>query len=114
MGKNKKIYITESQLNNLISRVLVEQENIFEAVDPYACLDKEKSMAVQYSIGHGIEPIFVKYALGILGRESDYGKIYGAYAKKAGAEYVMNKLSEVVPGLGKYMVHMQKKQPLNM
>lgn len=98
MEKSKKIYITESQLNVLIDRVLVEQQSIFEAVGKYTCLDTEKSMAVQYSIAHGIEPIFVKYALGILGRESDYGKVYGAYAKKAAPEYIMNKLSEVVPG----------------
>jgi hypothetical protein len=98
MEKNRKIYISESQLNNLINHIVVEQKNIVENTEPYSCLDKEKSMAVQYSISHGIEPIFVKYALGILGRESDYGKIYGAYAKKAGAEYIMNKLSQVVPG----------------
>lgn len=98
MEKKRKIYISESQFNNLINHIVVEQQNIVENLEPYSCLDKEKSMAVQYSISHGIEPIFVKYALGILGRESDYGKIYGSYAKKAGTEYIMNKLSEVVPG----------------
>jgi hypothetical protein len=98
MEKKRKIYISESQLNNLIKHIVVEQQNVVENIEPYSCLDKEKSMAVQYTISHGVEPIFVKYALGILGRESDYGKIYGAYAKKAAPEYIMNKLSEVVPG----------------
>ncbi len=98
MEKKRKIYISELQLNNLIKHIVVEQQNVVENIEPYSCLDKEKSMAVQYAIAHGVNPIFVKYALGILGRESDYGKIYGAYAKKAAPEYVMNKLSEVVPG----------------
>ena len=98
MDKKRKIYISESQLNNLIKHIVVEQQNVVENIEPYSCLDKEKSMAVQYTISHGVEPIFVKYALGILGRESDYVKIYGAYAKKAAPEYIMNKLSEVVPG----------------
>jgi hypothetical protein len=109
MSKKKQIFISELQLKNLVGSIIQEQM-VKSAVDntklvapslntkKYTCLDNEKSMAVQYSIGHGIEPIFVKYALGILGRESDYGKIYGAYAKKAAPEYVMNKLSEVVPG----------------
>jgi hypothetical protein len=98
MEKKRKIYISEHQLNNLINHIVTEQKNIVENVSSFNCLDKEKSMAVQYAIAHGVDPMFVKYALGILGRESDYGKIYGAYAKKAAPEYVMNKLSEVVPG----------------
>lgn len=109
MSKKKQIFISELQLKNLVGSIIQEQM-VKTAVDntrmtapllgkkKYACLDNEKSMAVEYSISHGIEPIFVKYALGILGRESDYGKIYGAYAKKAAPEYIMNKLSEVIPG----------------
>jgi hypothetical protein len=121
MSKKKQIFISELQLKNLVGSIIQEQM-VKAAVDntklaapslntkKYACLDNEKSMAVQYSIGHGIEPIFVKYALGILGRESDYGKIYGAYAKKAAPEYIMNKLSEVVPGFRSLLQWAAKKR----
>jgi hypothetical protein len=121
MSKKKQIFISELQLKNLVGFIIQEQM-VKAAVDntklaapslntkKYTCLDNEKSMAVQYSIGHGIEPIFVKYALGILGRESDYGKIYGAYAKKAAPEYIMNKLSEVVPGFRSLLQWAAKKR----
>lgn len=116
MGKKRQIFISESQLKNLVNTIIVEQKIVNpyprqqNAADntrvapshgkpkTYGCLDYDMSLSVQYTIAHGIEPMFAKYALGILGRESDYGKIYGKYGQKAGVEYVMNKLSEVVPG----------------
>jgi hypothetical protein len=45
----------------------------------------------------GIDLFYIKYALGVLGRESDYGKIFGKYGVKAAPEYVMNKISETNP-----------------
>jgi len=64
----------------------------------FQCLTNELSAGAQYAISHNVNPFFVRYALGILGRESDFGKVMGKYGVKAVPEYVMNKLSEVVPG----------------
>jgi hypothetical protein len=64
----------------------------------FTCVTPELSAAAQYTISHGIDPFYVKYAMGILGRESDFGKVMGKYGVKAAPEYIMNKMSEVVPG----------------
>lgn len=65
----------------------------------YSCLPSSElaeaaAIAIQV---HKIEPIFVRYAAGILGRESDYGKLIGKYlptryAAKAGFEFIFNSL----------------------
>ena len=67
-------------------------------VQKYGCTTPELSAAAQYSISNGIDPFYVKYAMGILGRESDFGKVMGKYGIKAAPEYVMNKMSEIIPG----------------
>lgn len=64
----------------------------------FQCLTNELSAAAQYVISHGINPFFTKYSLGIIGRESDFGKVMGMYGVKAIPEYVMNKMSEIIPG----------------
>ena len=64
----------------------------------YDCLDLKTSLAVEYAISQGAKPNLVKFALGILGRESDFGEVMGAYGIKAVPEYIMNKMSEVIPG----------------
>ena len=64
----------------------------------FTCVTPELSAATQYTMSHGVDPFYVKYAMGILGRESDFGKVMGKYGVKAAPEYVMNKMSEVIPG----------------
>ena len=64
----------------------------------FTCVTPELSAAAQYTISHDVDPFYVKYAMGILGRESDFGKVMGKYGLKAAPEYVMNKMSEVIPG----------------
>jgi hypothetical protein len=108
----KIIKLTESDLELIVKKVLSEQDPMRTAVKTnqqvasstqklqkkFQCLDEEKSAAVQYAISQGANPFFVKYALGILGRESDFGQVMGKYGVKAAPEYVMNKMSEIVPG----------------
>jgi hypothetical protein len=64
----------------------------------FTCVTPELSAAAQYTISHGVDPFYVKYAMGILGRESDFGKVMGKYGLKAAPEYIMNKMSEDIPG----------------
>ena len=109
----KIIKLTELDLINIVKRVLKEQSvvgapNMGTINKPqtiskplpkkYQCLTNELSAAAQYALAHEVNPFFVKYALGILGRESDFGKVMGKYGVKAVPEYVMNKMSEVIPG----------------
>jgi hypothetical protein len=108
----KIIKLTESDLELIVKKVLSEQDPMRTAVKTnqqvasstpklqkkFQCLDEEKSAAAQYAISQGASPFFVKYALGILGRESDFGQVMGKYGVKAAPEYVMNKMSEIVPG----------------
>ena len=106
----KIIKLTESDLMNIVKRVLEEQpdekfdtpynKELMRKKIPqkYKCLTPEFSHSVEFAISEGIEPFWVKYALGILGRESDFGKIIGKYGKKAGFEYTINKMSKVIPG----------------
>lgn len=69
--------------------------------DKYSCTNTNKnpelSNAVSIAIDEeGLNPKIVKYGLGILGRESDFGDlgdyIPSRYAVKAGPEYIMNKI----------------------
>jgi hypothetical protein len=107
---NKKIIkLTESDLIHIIHKVLNEQSGSADlnmdrlnkqqlVSQKFTCTSPELSAAAQYTISHGINPFYVKYAMGILGRESDFGKVMGKYGVKAGPEYVMNKMSEIIPG----------------
>ena len=64
----------------------------------FKCMTPDLSYAVQYVRGSGVDNFYIKYALGILGRESDFGEVMGKYGVKAAPEYIMNKMSEVIPG----------------
>jgi len=109
----KIIKLTESDLINIVKRVLEEQPD--EKFDTpynkelmrntnkplpqkYKCLTPELSHSMQYAISKGIDPFWAKYALGILGRESDFGNVMGKFGIKAVPEYMMNKFSEIIPG----------------
>lgn len=109
----KVIKLTESDLLNIVKRVINEQSdekfdtpynkelmrNTNKALpQKYKCLTPEFSHSVEFAISEGIEPFWAKYALGILGRESDFGKVMGKFGVKAAPEYVMNKMSEIIPG----------------
>lgn len=111
---NKTIKLTESDLIHLVHKVLNEQsgsadlymdrlnkQQLVQAKSlsqKFTCTTPELSAAAQYTISRGINPFYVKYAIGILGRESDFGKVMGKYGVKAAPEYVMNKMSEIIPG----------------
>jgi hypothetical protein len=109
----KIIKLKESDLINIIKRVLNEQpDSKFDTPynkelmrkynkplpQKYKCLTPELSHSVEYAISEGVELFWVKYALGILGRESDFGKVMGKFGIKAIPEYTMNKMSELIPG----------------
>jgi hypothetical protein len=74
------------------------QNRTLTVVQKYGCTTPELSAAAQYTISNGVDPFYVKYAMGILGRESDFGEVMGKYGVKAVPEYTMNKMSEVIPG----------------
>lgn len=112
-----KILITEKQLNKIIEQqsgnytvtatdnpAIAKTSSFDKETEKkvlsrkFTCLSPELSIAAQYTLSHGIDPLFVKYGLGILGRESDFGAVMGKYGIKAAPEYMMNKMSEVVPG----------------
>jgi hypothetical protein len=109
----KVIKLKESDLIRIVKRVLEEQpDNKFDTPynkelmknankplpQKYKCLTSELSHSVEYAISEGIEPFWAKYALGILGRESDFGNVMGKFGIKAVPEYTMNKFSEIIPG----------------
>jgi hypothetical protein len=106
VGKN--IILKEYELVNLINKIINEQSVIGapnmgvitqkQIKKKFNCTSNELSAAAEYALSHGIDPFFVKYSLGILGRESDFGKVMGKYGIKAVPEYVMNKMSEIIPG----------------
>lgn len=109
----KIVKVTESELVNIIKRVLKEQSVVGAPnmgtiskkstgqkpiSQKYKCLTPELSHSVEYAISEGIDPFWAKYALGILGRESDFGNVMGKFGVKAVPEYMMNKFSEIIPG----------------
>jgi hypothetical protein len=110
----KIIKLTESDLINIVHKVLIEQSGSADLYmdrlnkqqlaqakslsQKFTCTTPELSAAAQYVISRGINSFYVKYAIGILGRESDFGKVMGKYGVKAAPEYVMNKMSEIIPG----------------
>jgi hypothetical protein len=106
------IKLTESDLEQIIKKVISEQvpkssasktnqqvaSSTLKLPKTFQCMNEELSAAAQFAISQGASPFFVKFGLGILARESDFGEVMGKYGIKAGPEYVMNKMSEIVPG----------------
>jgi hypothetical protein len=106
---NKIIRLSEKELIEIVRKVILEQTipkvGTYHPTPTnqlikkkYECLTNELSLAAEYAISNNADPFFVKYSLGILGRESDFGQVMGKYGTKAVPEYFMNKMSEVVPG----------------
>lgn len=116
------VRLTEQDLNNIIKRILSEQTGpgitSFSDYTPnpitqkFTCTTPEISAAAQYAIAHGVDPFYVKYGIGILGRESDFGKVMGKFGVKAVPEYVMNKMSELIPGF-KQLLQWGAKKAMN-
>ena len=84
--------------------LLLFEEHSGDRSQKYSCLpNDELRKATEIAIGiHKIEPLFVRYAIGILGRESDYGRLLNgnlptAYAAKAGFEFIYNSLPDTNP-----------------
>ncbi len=71
----------------------------------YRCVDKEMSIAIEHCLKKGIPKEFIKYGIGILGRESDYGQaVQGLlptrYGIKSVPEYAINYVTQEIPSLG--------------
>lgn len=87
------------QVNQVITQAEKPQIKV-----QYTCVKPELSHATQFAISQKLNPFFVKYGLGILGRESDFGSVTKSnllptqYVFKGGFEYIMNKMSEIIPG----------------
>lgn len=102
MGKKTSIIITENQLKQIVNCVVEQQqEQPFVPKPPhidtfikYRCLPLNHAISVETAIGMGIPPDMVKYGLGILGRESDFGKGGGLYNLKSKPEYLINSMSQ--------------------
>lgn len=94
---------------NRINRLIFLNEQGYSAQalkDKYSCTNTSKnpelSKAVSMAVDEeGLNPKIVKYGLGILGRESDFGDlgrfilgnyVPSRYAIKAAPEYIMNKI----------------------
>jgi len=125
----KKIIISESQLRRVIDNQINEQTSISTGVQSgtyeptsgnrtpnwpvipqeYPCTTPELSMATVYCKNKGVNPFWIKYSIGILGRETDFGKVMGKYGIKAVPEYTMNKLSELIPGFKSLLQYGAKK-----
>jgi hypothetical protein len=78
-------------------------------LNKYTCTTPEISTAAVSVISEGFDPLYVKYAIGIIGRESDFGKVMGMYGIKAAPEYLMNKLSDTIPGFSEVLKYGAKK-----
>ena len=122
--KKKIIKLTESDLINIVKRVLKEQKpdhlmpgqpdnpfnpdgiitkyktekrkEISDLQKRYPCVSPELSLSISYALSEGVNKRLVKYGVGILHRESDYGESLKYYSK-SGVEYSMNKMSEKFP-----------------
>lgn len=89
---------------------LIEESEIINSIShKYTCVEKELSLAIEHALKKGIPLNFVKYGVGILGRESDYGKVMGKYGVKAVPEYVINSAMENIPGVKKLITFAAKK-----
>jgi hypothetical protein len=99
----KKNHITKCNL-------ILEEKYVNEVIDDdplnfanktvtkikYPCLGPILSSSVEYVLSKKLNIFFIKYGLGILKRESDFGSSR-KYFSKAPFEYMMNKLSEYSP-----------------
>jgi len=126
MGKKNSIIISETQLITLVGDFITEQQDLgnkkpppplpppnsppipqqqIQRVPPsslppttFGCLpNRSFVVAVETALGEGSHPLLVRHGLGILGRESNYGKILGKYGAVSGTEYVINKASQLSP-----------------
>ena len=123
MGK-KIIKLTESELYEIVNNIIKEQKpdhlmpgqpdnplntdgaitkyksekrkEISDLRKKYPCVSPELSLSISYALSEGVDKRLVKYGVGILHRESDYGKSVKYYSK-TGVEYGMNKMSETFP-----------------
>ena len=89
----------KNDLNEIIDDESFKDESIIKPKNKYPCLNKELSLAVDYTISNNVNKFFIKYAIGILKRESDFGHSK-RYMGQAPFEYVINKLSDLIPGFG--------------
>lgn len=119
MGK-KIIRLTESELYDIVNKVVNEQKpdhlmpgqpdnplnpdgaitkyknELKKLRSKYKCVEPEISLAIHSALSQGVDKWLVRYGVGILHRESDYGKSIKYYGK-SNVEYGMNKLSEMFP-----------------
>lgn len=95
---NEQSYTTQPDSTRVSIPIPYTRESL---KDKYSCANDSKnpelSKAIFIAINEeGLNPKIVKYALGILGRESDFGDlgkyIPSRYAVKAAPEYIMNKI----------------------
>jgi len=103
------IKITELKLIDTFNQVMMEQGDEYRQLNPnvsvrpvtqkYKCITANQSLAVEYAISQGLPASMVKFGLGILGRESDFGDVFGKFGYKAPAEYMINKMSEISPAI---------------
>ena len=75
-----------------MSKVNLKQEPALRHT--YKCVPLDNSLAIEYALSNKLDMGWVRYAYGILGRESDWGG-GKRYMVKAPFEYILNKLSTV-------------------
>ena len=117
---SKIIKLTESELYEIVNNIIKEQKpdhlmpgqpdnpsnpdgaitkykNELKTLrSKYTCVEPEMSLAISYALSEGVDKRLLKYGVGILHRESDYGKSV-KYSVKAPVEYGMNKMSDMFP-----------------
>lgn len=121
---NKIIKLTEKELYSIVETIIKEQKpdhlmpfqpdnpmnpdgiitkyktekrkEISDLRKRYPCVSPELSLSISYALSEGVNKRLVKYGVGILHRESDYGESLKYYSK-TGVEYTMNKMSENFP-----------------
>jgi len=114
-----KIIINESQLKKLLSEEKAEGETYETKGIKYPCVPEDYDIAVEQIVHHWKMPKLAKVVLGIIGRESNFGKLFGTekgpdfikwmfptkYALKTPFEYILNS-SDWLLGIAKK--HYQK------
>lgn len=105
--QQKVTQTSDSKSTPVKSQSVVKTYNV--NLNKYTCTTPELSTAASMTIFDGIDPFYVRYAIGIIGRESDFGKVMGMYGIKAAPEYLMNKLSDTVPGFSEVLKYGAKK-----
>ena len=99
---------TSNSVNKSVqSQSVVKTYNV--NLNRYTCTTPEISTAASMAIFDGVDPFYVRYAIGIIGRESDFGEVMGMYGIKAAPEYLMNKLSDTIPGFRDVLKYGAKK-----